>query len=43
MGALFVAGAVVQVPRTEADLATRVESKLAAADIEVREIGRAHV
>ena len=31
LGALFVAGAVVQVPRTEADLATRVESKLAAA------------
>jgi len=30
LGALFVVGAVVQVPRTEADLATRLESKLAA-------------
>ena len=30
MTAVFVAGAFVQVPRTEADLATRVESKLAA-------------
>ena len=36
LGAVFVAGAVVQVPRTEADLATRVESKLAAANVDVR-------
>ena len=35
-GAVFVAGAVVQVPRTEADLATRVESRLAAVDMVVR-------
>lgn len=36
LGAVFVAGAVAQVPRTEADLATRVESKLASADMAVR-------
>jgi len=35
-GALFVAGAVVRVPRIEADLASRVESKLAAVDMVVR-------
>lgn len=35
LAALFVAGAVVQVPRTEADLTTRVESKLAAAGMDV--------
>ena len=35
-GAVFVAGAVVQVPRTEADLATRVESVLADQGMVVR-------
>ncbi len=36
LSTVFIAGAVVQVPRTEADLASRVESRLAAADIIVR-------
>lgn len=36
LGAVFVAGAVVQVPRTEADLATRVESVLADQGMVVR-------
>ncbi len=36
MGAVFVVGAVVQLPQTQDDLATRVESKLAAAGIVVR-------
>jgi len=36
LAALFVAGAVVQVPRTETDLTTRVESKLTAVGMAVR-------
>ena len=36
LGALFVVGAVIQVPRTEVDLTTRVESKLAVAGMAVR-------
>ena len=36
LGAVFVVGAVVQLPQTQDDLATRVESKLAAAGIVVR-------
>ena len=36
MSAVFAAGVAVQLPRTESDLATRVESKLAAVDGVVR-------
>ena len=36
LGAVFVVGAVVQLPQTQDDLATRVESKLAATGIVVR-------
>lgn len=36
VGAVFVVGAVVQVPRTQDDLATRVESEFAAAGLDVR-------
>lgn len=36
VGAVFVVGAVVQVPRTHDDLASRVESELAAAGLDVR-------